>query len=979
MNVITKTRGDVPPFGKPRVVICPHGLYRGGEAEVAEDLLEAADVAVSYLAGWAIVEGAELDRYLEGARLVVCLLDRERLVPLVVNQETFLKAAEARGIPILPILCYDCMGDEECAKNYRRLLGNRQYVSAWLDGYREELREYLSALMADEDTRRTVAGAFRGRLFLSYRKRDGEAAAKLLHLLHNLPDMEDVAVWIDDYLTPGEDFSDEIREALVGSDAVILCVTPNLLEMDNYVARVEYPLAKERGIPVLPVVMEEPRGKFFRDGFLDALGMMYPALCDGGVFHAEKMAALYRTLEAILPPRGERSAEKAYHLGLGYFYGIEVEQDKSRAIGLFCEAAEKGSPLAAEKLAELFEGKQGIEASEEKRVHYLRIAADQREAALLAAHERGEVTEEDAKKAFRARRRLADRLFHGKEISASLEATEAMYALAERVLLDGDLLDYARAEYWSGRARCQRARGAWEDALAAAEKAIVLWQSTVDAKRDAAFQQGLGSTLLEKSLLLSRMGDREAALSAAEEAVSVLESSARENRHEDNDWTLHALSVLAERYDEVGRQSQAEDCARRLVREADLLLAQSPNPYRRRLLCRGLKMQGRCAILAERYAEATALFRRIYDETRRETGNEASCKDSSRLCESAADLARALLWEEKGAEAIPLFCEAEQWAAQTSPEGESLLSLGILAEKCAVLYRLPDRRAEADATFARCLEAYRRRAETERTAAVAKELAYLLRVGAGHATEPEALEYFGESVSRLRPFLKEGGGILEEYLRAVWGRVTRLYQKEEWDLCRLETEDAIACAAPFLGQRGVKEQVARLHSKLGDLYYREKEGEGNAPRALSAYRTVLASANRVGDMGIKVDLVAWRVYELARDARDLSALLSALPHLSGTAAELALWNEQARDLLWEAGKKREAIRCALTAIDHRETVFRRTMTEEARAKLAEARAWHAAHTAPTVAVPRPQTAPKPPSAKKPPKKKGFWARFFGGK
>jgi hypothetical protein len=55
------------------------------------------------------------------------------------------------------------------------------------------------------------------------------------------------------------------------------------------------------------------------------------------------------------------------------------------------------------------------------------------------------------------------------------------------------------------------------------------------------------------------------------------------------------------------------------------------------------------------------------------------------------------------------------------------------------------------------------------------------------------------------------------------------------------------------------------------------------------------------------------------------------------------------------------------------------MAEEARAALVEARAWHAAHSAPTAAVPRPQTAPKPPSAKKPPKKKGFWARLFGKK
>lgn len=976
MNVITKTRGDVPPFGKPRVVICPHGLYRGGEAKLAEDLLEAADVAVSYLAGWHVPEGAELDRYLEGARLAVSLVDRERLVPIALNQETFFRAVAARGIPILPILRHDCMGDEECAKNYRRLLGNRQYVSSWLGEYTAELREYLSALMADEDTRRTVAGAFRGRLFLSYRKKDGDEAAKLMHLLHNLPGMEDVGIWIDDYLTPGEDFSDEIREALVSSNAVILCVTPNLLEMDNYVMRVEYPEARKQGIPVLPVFMAEDsrvlRDKTFREIFESSLRLGYPDIEARGTFRPDRLAELCRALEEILPPPEEWSAEKTYLLGLGYFYGIEVEEDKSRALGLFRKAAKMGEPRAAEKLSELFEGKLGIGASETEQIHYLRLAADLREAALLA-RETGDAEAENVKVALRARRHLANLLFRRREIAESLAESERAFSLAQRVLPEGKALGFCRAELAFARARNGRLRGALSEALSHAEESVRLWQSLLEEEWNISHRQGLGGALLEKAGILQKMGKSRDAVPLAEEAHALFSSAAEDNNHTDQEYTLHALGVLYDLYDASDNQERAEDCARRLAREAEVLYLQSPSSYRRELLCRGLQGIGRCDLRAGRCGEGVASYRRVYDLL--QATSDASADE---ICEATRQLATALLWDGKLDEAISRLDEAALWTNRIPGEAEdSLRRLDILSSKCAALFRL-GRREEAEACLAEGLSAYRRRAEKTNDASTACELAYLLRVGAENSEDGEAIELYAEAATRLAPFLGKNLRVEMEYIRSVNGRVVHLYRMERWEECRSETEEALSRIAPCAHIPDVKAQSLKLYCNLGDLGYRQKDG-GEAPLALRAYRTVLASAEKARKQGIKVPLVAARVHELALAAKDTAALLLALPHLEGTAKELAERSEQARDLLWEAGKKREAIRCALTAIDHREIVFRRTMAEEARAKLAQARAWHADHSAPTAVTPRPQTAPKPPSAKKPPKKKGFWARLFGKK
>ena len=53
--------------------------------------------------------------------------------------------------------------------------------------------------------------------------------------IHNTEYGKDAAIWFDDFLMPGEDFGKQIREMLKQADAMILSVTPNLLEKGNYV------------------------------------------------------------------------------------------------------------------------------------------------------------------------------------------------------------------------------------------------------------------------------------------------------------------------------------------------------------------------------------------------------------------------------------------------------------------------------------------------------------------------------------------------------------------------------------------------------------------------------------------------------------------------------------------------------------------------------------------------------------------------
>ena len=75
-----------------------------------------------------------------------------------------------------------------------------------------------------------------------------------MRLIHKNEYSRDIAIWYDEFLTPGEDFNDSIREALRKSGLVSLVVTPNFLEDPNYVKDHEYPEARDSGKPIMPVV-----------------------------------------------------------------------------------------------------------------------------------------------------------------------------------------------------------------------------------------------------------------------------------------------------------------------------------------------------------------------------------------------------------------------------------------------------------------------------------------------------------------------------------------------------------------------------------------------------------------------------------------------------------------------------------------------------------------------------------------------------
>lgn len=81
-----------------------------------------------------------------------------------------------------------------------------------------------------------------------------------MQLIHSHPECRDIAIWYDEFLTPGESFKENISKVLSDSKLFALLVTPNLLEepdgRPNYVMAEEYPAAQQSGIEILPAEME---------------------------------------------------------------------------------------------------------------------------------------------------------------------------------------------------------------------------------------------------------------------------------------------------------------------------------------------------------------------------------------------------------------------------------------------------------------------------------------------------------------------------------------------------------------------------------------------------------------------------------------------------------------------------------------------------------------------------------------------------
>lgn len=347
-QLLYKARGDILPRELPRVYFACHPEDRKGcFQEIVTDILKISNCAVYYYEG-----EPELDEdyYLNLSQMnlvVMPVTSRLLYMPCRAMDVEFPYAVE-HHIPVLPL-----MQESGLEQRFNEKCGDLQFLEKHNSDptalpYDEKLKKYLEAVLVGDELAERVRAAFDAYIFLSYRKKDRKLAQELMRIIHRSPLCRCIAIWYDEFLTPGESFNNSILEALDKSDLFVLAVTPNLVNEVNYIMTTEYPMAKKAGKPILPTEMEATNPDALRSNYDGIPDSVDPA--DEEQFTKLLLDALC----ALVKRENDNDPVHNYLIGLAYLAGIDVELDHDYAVKLITAAAETGLTEAMEKLVTIY-------------------------------------------------------------------------------------------------------------------------------------------------------------------------------------------------------------------------------------------------------------------------------------------------------------------------------------------------------------------------------------------------------------------------------------------------------------------------------------------------------------------------------------------------------------------------------------------------------------------------------------------------
>lgn len=369
----------VDPKGRPRVYFTCHpedfDLYF---EKIKEDILKTHDCTIYYTEDMMeALDQADLETDLGRMNLFVVPVTFRLLTQPNRAMDFDLAYAKEKNIPILPF-----MMEPDIDEFYSRpeKFGERQYLNPCSHDvteirYEDKLKKYLESVLISDEMVKRIQAAFDTYIFLSYRKKDRRHANELMKLIHKNPRCRDIAIWYDEFLTPGDSFLENIQKALEKSEVFALLVTPSLLEdqsngQPNFVMAEEYPAARRASKDILPAEMERTD--------MDALRAKFEELpdCVDPRNDAAFNARLLQSIERIAKSSNDDDPEHNFLIGLAYLEGIDVEVDQARAGSMIIGAAEAELPEAMEKLIHMYTDGVGVQCDQEKTAHWSQKLAD---------------------------------------------------------------------------------------------------------------------------------------------------------------------------------------------------------------------------------------------------------------------------------------------------------------------------------------------------------------------------------------------------------------------------------------------------------------------------------------------------------------------------------------------------------------------------------------------------------------------------
>lgn len=419
-----KTKGNVSPQGKRRVYFSCHPEdYERFFERISAEVLNITDCAVWYSTD----EGYEdIDTDLGQMNLLIVPVTTRLLTKPCRTMKLDVPFVLEHHIPILPL-----MQEGGLDKLFSRNFGDLQYLDSnarneTAISYEEKLKKYLNSVLVGDEMAAKVRAAFDAYIFLSYRKKDRKYANELMRLIHKNNFCRDIAIWYDEYLTPGENFNDAISYALKKSDLFTMVVTPNLVNEKNYVESVEYPEAMKQKKPILPVELEKTNH--------DALSKHYRGIPNSVDARDETvlLEVLESTLSRIAHKENDIDPQHNFFIGLAYLDGIDVEVNHERALSLITFAAESKEgkvPEAMEKLVSMYSEGHGVERNYRIAVEWQKKLVEHWEVEYHNSH-----SIEDYRRLFSALLSLREQFCNLRDLDAAECANRRMIALSGQIV-----------------------------------------------------------------------------------------------------------------------------------------------------------------------------------------------------------------------------------------------------------------------------------------------------------------------------------------------------------------------------------------------------------------------------------------------------------------------------------------------------------------------------------------------------------------
>ncbi|MDE6731570.1 MAG: tetratricopeptide repeat protein [Oscillospiraceae bacterium] len=268
----------------------------------------------------------------------------EHVIEFAVDKHTFVPIMAEKGLEG----AFNNFREGEKYKNIQLL--DIKSLDPTQISYLDKMEKLLPGLLLSDELLENIKKEFKSYIFLSYRKKDREHAQKLMRLIHSNKKYHNIAIWYDEFLVPGEAYTEAIKESLDNCSVFMLAVTPNILEIreengklvPNFVMEKEYPRAAELKKVIFPAELVPTDKEELKEKFS---GLAECASIDDEEAFWAKLAPVLDGIDV-----SDSTPEHDYLIGLAYLHGINVEKNEKIALELITSSAERGYIPAMEKI-----------------------------------------------------------------------------------------------------------------------------------------------------------------------------------------------------------------------------------------------------------------------------------------------------------------------------------------------------------------------------------------------------------------------------------------------------------------------------------------------------------------------------------------------------------------------------------------------------------------------------------------------------